>query len=345
MSLLVPLSNLSQFDSIIDARTPTEFAYDHLPHAINLPVLSNEERHEVGTLYKQSPFLGRQRGATLIARNIAQHIESTLSTYPSSWRPLIYCWRGGKRSGAFAHILRQIGWSSGQLQGGYKSYRREVIQTLETLPAQCRFVVIGGPTGSRKTQLLNTLATQGAQVFDLESLAEHKGSLLGGHPEHPQPSQPQFENRLSQALSNMNLERVIFVESESRRIGSCHLPTTLITAIRASRMILLDSPLSSRVSYILDDYQSILSHPRELMNKILALQPFHSQSQMTTWQIMAENQDWSALAKSLMANHYDPIYQKSLAKNYTLQPDKKFVVNSPEDLPHIAKQLILDWDS
>jgi tRNA 2-selenouridine synthase len=171
-SIAVTVSQLDAFDEVIDVRSPAEFALDHVPHAVNCPVLDDAERAKVGTLYAQvSPFDAKKLGAALVSKNIARHIEERFRGKEKGWRPLVYCWRGGQRSGAMAHVLRQIGWDAATLQGGYRAYRREVLVHLDTLPARFDFRVVCGATGSGKSRLLEALAAQGAQVLDLEHLA------------------------------------------------------------------------------------------------------------------------------------------------------------------------------
>src|SRR5690349_168292 len=181
--------NFKDFDAVIDARTPAEYALDHIPGAVSAPVLDDSQRAEVGTLYKQvSPFEAKKLGAALIAQNVAHHIEQMFRGKDKNWRPLVYCWRGGKRSGAMAHILREVGWDASTLEGGYRAYRRWVVQQLEEIPSRFGFHVIHGPTGSGKSRFLAALERAGAQALDLEALAAHRGSVLGGLPQRPQPS-------------------------------------------------------------------------------------------------------------------------------------------------------------
>jgi tRNA 2-selenouridine synthase len=343
MSLLTPLNAIHDFDAWIDARTPTEFAYDHLPGAINLPVLSDSERHDVGLRYAQSPFLGRQRGAILIARNIAHHLEATLSIHPASWKPLVYCWRGGKRSGAFTHILRQIGWQAGQLQGGYKAFRRLVIDINNTLPTTIKWLVIGGATGCRKTAMLREIAKLGGQILDLEALAEHKGSVLGGFSsEGKQPSQPQFENRLAEALKSYDPSRVVFVEAESRRIGQCHLPTALILAIRNSPIIPIQAERSTRVQALLEDYADKAALPAWLIDRLHHLRQYHSATRLAQWHQLIETQQWAELVEALIVQHYDPAYEKSALKNYGQRQHPPCHLTHADDYPRLARFL---WES
>ena len=168
MSAAEVLTRLHEFDTIIDARTEAEYAEDHLPGAVNWPTLNNEERIEVGTLYKQvNQFEAKKRGAAMAARNIAAHIDREVIDKPRDWKPLTYCWRGGKRSGSLALVLGQIGFKVSVIDGGYKPFRGEVLAQLPTMPQRFSWRVVCGPTGSGKTRLLHALAAAGAQVLDL----------------------------------------------------------------------------------------------------------------------------------------------------------------------------------
>jgi tRNA 2-selenouridine synthase len=189
------------FDAVIDTRSPAEFADDHIPGAVNLPVLTDTERAEVGTLYKQvSPFAARKVGAAYVSRNIARHLETHFADKPKEYRALVYCWRGGQRSGSFALVLGQVGFRTTVLAGGYKAYRGEVMDGLREMAGRITFRVLAGRTGSGKTAVLRELDTRGGNVLDLEDLAAHRGSLLGSEPGCPQPPQRLFESRLFQRL-------------------------------------------------------------------------------------------------------------------------------------------------
>ena len=314
---VVTVSQLSDFDEIIDVRSPAEFAEDHIPGAINAPVLDNEQRAEVGTLYTQeSPFIAKKRGAALIARNIAQHIESLFSDKPKQWKPLVYCWRGGQRSGAMAHILAQVGWSVGKLEGGYKNYRRQVRSDLDTLPNNLQFRVICGPTGSGKSRFLRVLHEQGAQVLDLEALAQHRGSLLGDLPDEPQPAQKMFESRVWHALHRFDVTRPVFVEAESKKIGILGTPETLLERMRHSDCLLLEAPVAARVQLLMEDYRHFLGDPALLIRRLTPLLPLHGRQVLDHWQALAQQGDWSTLVEKLLTEHYDPAYQRSTAHNF-----------------------------
>jgi tRNA 2-selenouridine synthase len=311
------LSQLGEFDAIIDVRTPAEFAEDHIPGAINCPVFSNEERITVGTLYKQvSPFAARKVGAAMVAKNIAQHLENAFHDHPKSWKPLIYCWRGGQRSGAMSIILSQVGWAAHKLEGGYKVYRRSVLDMLDTLPAAFDYRVICGATGSGKSRLLAALAESGAQVLDLEELAQHRGSVLGGMPNQPQPSQKWFENSLVQTLQKFDATQPVFVEAESNKIGRLVLPATLHNAMHSAACVLLDTAPDARLDLLLQDYQHFISAPEKLLMQLQVLQPFHGKKRLEHWATLIHAKQFRTLVAELLKLHYDPSYLRALGKHY-----------------------------
>jgi tRNA 2-selenouridine synthase len=314
---LATVAQLAEFDDIIDARSPAEYADDHVPRAVSCPVLGDDERAHVGTLYQQvSPFEAKKLGAVLVARNIARHIEAHFLDKPKDWRPLVYCWRGGQRSGAFTHILREIGWNAHRLDGGYKSWRRLVLDELETLPGRLRFHVVSGATGSGKSRVLEALAARGAQVLHLEELAAHKGSVLGDLPEAPQPSQKKFESRLHAALAGFDAERPVFTEAESRRIGAVYLPNTMIAAIRAAPCLRIEATLPARVDFLLRDYAHFLADPARLAAKLELLRSLQGHETVERWLAQVAAGDFRSLVGELLERHYDLHYQRSQAKNF-----------------------------
>ncbi|MGA7749144.1 MAG: tRNA 2-selenouridine(34) synthase MnmH [Gallionella sp.] len=337
------LSQLGQFDEIIDVRTPAEFAEDHIPGAINCPVLSDEERAAVGTLYTQvSPFEARKVGAALIARNIATHLETRFRDHPKSWRPLVYCWRGGQRSGAMCIILAQVGWAAHKLEGGYKTYRRDVLDKLEALPQSLTFKVVCGPTGSGKSRLLAAVADCGKQVLDLEMLAKHRGSVLGRLPEQAQPSQKFFGSVLLQTLQRFDPARPVFVEAESNKIGLITLPPALIAAMHASACLLVETPLATRVAGLLDDYRHYIENPELLIAHLQSLYRFHGAKQLENWTALIRAGDFSALVAELLTLHYDPSYFRATSKHYANLGRAQrvpLVSLSPDALKEIAKSL------
>ena len=340
------VSQLADFETIIDARSPAEYAADHVPGAINCPVLDDDERARIGTLYVQdSPFEARKLGAILVARNIARHIEAHFLDRPKTWRPLVYCWRGGQRSGAFTHILREIGWNAHRLEGGYKTWRHTVIAGLDTLPGRFRFMVIAGATGSAKSRLLEALAAEGAQVLHLESLAAHKGSVLGNLPDQPQPSQKAFETALYCALNGLDPARPVFVEAESRRIGIVQLPDAVLEAMRAAACIRIEADIRARVAFLMRDYDYFLSDRGRLGENLARLQGLQSNQTLARWQLLVESGQFPLLVEELLEQHYDPLYRRSQQKNYFAGGDPRLLATSdlgPEAIQLMAKRILAE---
>ena len=311
------LADLARFDAIVDARSPSEYAEDHLPGAINAPSLDDAERAQIGTLYKQrGAFEAKRVGAPLVARNIARHIEERFAAMPRGWKPLVYCWRGGGRSGSLVHVLRQVGWDAQRLEGGYKAFRRQVVADLETLPARSRFTVVCGATGSGKSRLLEALAAEGAQVLDLEKLAAHRGSVLGELPGAPQPSQKAFETAIWAALSGFDASRPVFVESESKKVGNLRVPDALIDRMRASACVRLEATAAVRVALLMDEYAHFVADPAALADRLDLLRDLHGAERIAGWKSMLGAGQWQPLVHDLLESHYDPAYRKSLFRNY-----------------------------
>jgi len=314
---IVGIDQIGCFADLIDVRSPSEFADDHLPGARSHPVLDDAERAEIGTLHVQhSAFEARRRGAVLVARNIARHVETAFAGMSPAWHPLVYCWRGGKRSRAMALVLREIGWHASLLEGGYKTYRRAVIELLERRPAEFRFLVLCGETGSAKSALLAALARAGAQVLDLESLASHRGSVLGDLPHRPQPSQRSFESGLATALRGLDPARPVFVESESRKIGNLHVPPALIAAIRAAECIRISAPREARVGHLLREYRRLGADPTAVAARLEFLIPLHGAERVERWQRQVAAGDLAGFVADILEQHYDPAYHRSMARNF-----------------------------
>ena len=311
-------ADIANFDAVIDARSPAEFAEDHLPGAVNWPVLDDAERARVGTLYVQvSALEARKVGAALVARNVAGHIEARVGAMPREWRPLVYCWRGGQRSGSLAHILGQIGFRTTQLSGGYKGFRAVVRDELQALPQRHRFSVLCGRTGSGKTRLLQRLQQHGEQTLDLEGLAHHRGSILGEMPGLPQPTQKRFETRVWQALRGFDAARPVFVESESARIGRLRVPEALLDRMHGdSRRVQVTMADEARTLLLLDEYASHTADPEAFCKLLTALVDLQGRETVAGWQAQARAGEWPALLADLMQRHYDPLYARSLQRSY-----------------------------
>ena len=299
------------FDTLIDVRSPAEFALDHIPGAINLPALSNDERITVGTIYKQvSAFDARKIGAVIVARNVAAHVEGPLAGHDGAWRPLVYCWRGGQRSGSFATILQQIGWRADTIQGGYRTYRRLVSVALYDTPLPHRLILLDGFTGTAKTDILARLALRGVQVIDLEGLARHRGSLLGGMP-GGQPSQKWFESHLAAALATLDPAKPVVVEAESSKIGERVIPPMLWQAMCAAPRVVIDAPLAARADWLLTGYADMIADPALLKQRLLPLRQHRPGPTVDTWLSLIDAGDFRGLTLALMADHYDLAYAKS----------------------------------
>lgn len=337
---LTSLADLSShgFDDIIDVRAPAEFAEDHLPGAISLPVLDDEERARVGTIYKQvSPFTARKLGAALVAKNAAKHLEGPLADRAGGWRPLVYCWRGGQRSGSFAMILGQIGWRVETLVGGYKSWRGLVVQAVYDAPVLAPVVVLDGNTGSAKTELLNLLPGFGVQVIDLEGLARHRGSLFGNV--GPQPSQKAFEGALALALAKLDPTRPVVVEAESSKIGECRVPPMLWKAMVAAPRVTVSAPRAARAAYLARAYADLTADAGRLVATVDLLRQLQPREVIEGWQALAATGDFVALADSLMERHYDPRYGKHRERMAAPMVDLAVERLDAADLPGIAERL------
>lgn len=334
------------FDAIVDVRSPAEFALDHIPGAINLPVLDDAQRAAVGTEYVQgSKFLARRSGAALVARNIAAHLEGDLADRDGSFKPLVYCWRGGQRSGAMVTVMDQVGWPVTVLDGGYQTWRRQVKAAFYDQPPAHRLVLLDGPTGSGKTALLATLAGQGAQTLDLEALAAHRGSLFGAVA-GGQPSQKAFETRLHDALSRLDPSRPVIAEAESSKIGARVIPPSLWAAMAAARVIEMTVPLAARVAHIVETYADIAADPAALDQALTRLPRRHAKATVSEWREMAARGRIAALAAELIEAHYDPAWLRTGQTRDRPAPNRIVVTDlTPAGLAVAARTVMTALDA
>lgn len=343
----LPIS-LEDFPEIIDVRSPLEFAEDHLPGAINLPVLSNEERHEVGLLHAENPYAARRLGATLITGNIHRHLSGSLANHPNSFAPLIYCWRGNLRSTSMAVVFRAIGWRARVLDGGYKAWRKFLIHDLE--PAMHGLVggliVLGGLTGCGKTRLLHELEKKGAQVLDLEGLANHRGSILGREPNAPQPSQKRFESLLWQKLRTFDPGKPVFTEAESNRIGRLQCPPALWKRLGAGRVVLVELPIEERAKLLTEDYDHFIANPTTLKETLDHLRRIRGHEQVDLWHDQIDQGKWKELLRSILEDHYDLSYRRPGSPDSVYsEPESRLPLPSaaPSDLSNAARELIASF--
>jgi tRNA 2-selenouridine synthase len=338
------IGRLADFDAVIDARSESEYAEDRLPGAINWPSLDDAQRHEVGTLYKQvNPFEARKRGASLVAANISRHIAREVMDKPKGWKPLVYCWRGGQRSGSLSLVLGQIGFTVHIVEGGYKAFRAAVLAELPALAQKLSYRVVCGPTGSGKTRLLQALEAAGAQVLDLEDLASHRSSVLGLIPGQPQPTQKRFDTLVWQKLRSFDPARPVYVESESRKVGNLAVPEPLIAAMRASACLRLDLPDDQRVRLLMEDY-AFFSEDRDLFCKRLdALVQLRGREQVQAWQAQVQAGEIEPVVRELLVKHYDPGYATSTARNFKSFADARAIApldRTPEAMAALARELV-----
>jgi tRNA 2-selenouridine synthase len=337
------VADLNAFDEIIDARSPAEFEDDRIPGALCCPVLDNDQRAIVGTIYKQqSAFEARRIGAAMVADNIAHHLREKFADKPKNWRPLVYCWRGGQRSGAFVTWLRMVGWDACQLEGGYKNWRRHVIAELDELPKKLDLRIVGGPTGSGKTRVLEALAGLGEQVIDLEDLAAHKGSVLGALPDRDQPPQKLFETQLFTALSAIDPQRPVYVEAESRKIGRIHLPEALILAMRAASCVSIDATRDARLEFLVRDYAYLGDDVALLQSRIDCLHGLQSNETLERWKALAAAHELPELFGEFIDKHYDPLYKRSQNHNYVNFAGARAVATadlSPAGIDAVAREI------
>lgn len=313
----ITVADLDLYADIIDARSEGEYAEDFIPGASNHPVLNNDERARVGTLNKvDSAFAAKRMGAALVSRNIAVMLEAHFADKPRDWAPLIYCWRGGKRSRSLTLVLREIGFKAVQLEGGYKAYRARVATELTEMPKRFHYVTICGCTGTGKTALLHALRDAGAQVIDLEGLANHKGSLLGESVTAPQPTQKRFDSLLWAELRALDPARPVFVESESKKIGLVQMPESMREQMAAGPCVWLDVPVAARVLHLRDEYEHFVADPALLMKKLAPLKSLRGGEMVERWQVLATAGNIDGLVESLLVDHYDPLYTMAIKRNY-----------------------------
>ena len=323
------------YDEIIDVRSPKEFKEDHIPYSINLPVLSNAERKMIGIIYKkESPFKAKKIGASLISKNISLIIKSRLYEKPGSWKPLIYCWRGGKRSKSLGIVLSEIGWQIKILNGGYRTYRKKVTKKIDTLVKKYKFIVISGQTGSAKSELLRKLGKLKLNIIDLEDLASHKGSLLGKIYNRKQPSQKMFESLLYQNIIRLDKSKNIFIENESSKIGNIHLPQSILKKIKTSRKINIISPLKSRVDFLIKDYKNFINKKDSFKELFDYAELKKGKNFVKKWRLLYKEENWPELALQLIENYYDPLYnynklnkKNNIIKNYKIETLSTYELN------------------
>jgi tRNA 2-selenouridine synthase len=338
---LAPLP-LDGYALVIDARSPREYAEDHVPGAVNLPVVDNDEYAAVGTLYKADLRSAYTIGIEYALHNIARQAKPLIAQYAPDDRFLVYCFRGGKRSQLWANNLRTVGFEVDVIEGGWKRYRAWVRESLEALPGCYAYRVLCGPTNSGKTRLLAALAQAGAQVLDLEGLARHRGSLLGDLPDMPQPTQKYFDTLLLDALRRLDPSRPVWIEAESKRIGRLQLPDALFAAMHRSQPVHLEAGMAERVRLCREDYPNLVADPVAMVRRLEPLKPLVGGKELALWQSLAAEGRVDELFERTMVAHYDPCYARST--EYAFGPGesgRRLALDSlaPEALAEVARAL------
>lgn len=326
---------LARTRPVIDVRSPAEFAHAHVPGAVSIPLFDNEERARVGTTYKQ---IGRDeavlQGLDVVGPKLAGFVRQVRELAAYGDDMLVHCWRGGMRSGSFAWLLETSGFRVATLQGGYKAYRQEVLQAFEQPQ---NIVILGGKTGSAKTDVLAQLQQRGEQVIDLEALANHKGSSYGRIGQLPQPTSEQFENLLYQQWTQLDPTRRVWIEDESRSVGVCFVPPGLWQQMRTAPVVFLDVDLEQRVDYLVDTYGQFpheeLLEATDRLKKRLG----NDRHQLAMQAI--ERRDYAEVTR-ITLQYYDKAYLFGLAQRDSVQVHK---IEVPGIDPAQNAETLIKW--
>ena len=296
------------YNRILDVRSQNEYLEDKIPNSINVPVLNNKERVIIGLKYKENSFEARKHGASIINKNISKIINKNLITKKD--KVLIYCWRGGLRSLSLYLVLKQIGYDVDILEGGYKSYRKFIVNFFDQKINKYIFNQIKGVTGVGKTLFLKTLNDR-YQVLDLEGIAKHKGSILGDLPGKIQPSQKYFETLIFNKINNFNIKKVIWVESESIKIGKLSIPSRLWLRMDKGIKIKLESSIEERIKFILKDYKYFIKEPLLMEKAMKVLKKIIIKKDYKNIEKNLKNKDYRSFVENLITKHYDKAYKKT----------------------------------
>ncbi|CAL6367281.1 unnamed protein product [Bathycoccus prasinos] len=304
------------YDLVCDVRSPSEYKDDHVPFAISTPVLSDQQREEIGTMYVQvDPFEAKKLGAKLTSENLSKILEEHFLHLPKTTKVCVYCFRGGERSLSLAHVLSRIGFDVSYVPGGYKKYRETTLKYLKEEAAKFRYHVVAGKTGCAKGKLLDALEKRGAQVIDLERFAEHRGSVLGEDPENGfvgQPSQKMFDSRLAHKMRKFDEKRVIFVEGESSMIGKVQIPTMTWKRMGEGKATILSIPMEHRVKWIRQNYEHFeTTEVPRLLEKLQVLEKRVGNERVNQWRSLVAEKKWDQFVEEILVHHYDRAYDQA----------------------------------
>ncbi|MFA8298854.1 MAG: tRNA 2-selenouridine(34) synthase MnmH [Hyphomicrobiales bacterium] len=305
---------LSKSIPIIDVRSPLEFEQGHIPGALNIPLFSNEEREIVGTTYKQVGKMKAIEQGLDFTGNKMKDIAIRGLKVSKRKSLLVHCWRGGMRSNSMAWLWNIMGVKCYLLEGGYKSYRNQLLQDFKSLD---NLHILQGATGSGKTYIIHELERQGEQVIDLEKIANHKGSAFGELGERPQPTTQQFQNNLHTKLKSLDLDKRIWVEGESRTIGKVYLPETLWEKMNTSKVVEVNIPQEKRIQHLVKDYGKY--NNEDLIKSVEKIQKRFGFDKAKTCIDYLKNSQYEEATKMLL-DYYDKAYSFSREKYKTNTP-------------------------
>ncbi|HOP03271.1 MAG TPA: tRNA 2-selenouridine(34) synthase MnmH [Tenuifilaceae bacterium] len=333
-SLRISIDKFLEFRSsipVVDVRSPGEYHRGHIPGAVNIPLFNDDERAEVGTIYKQKGRLSAiHRGLDIIGPQMSEKVRLAHEVACNN-KLMVYCWRGGMRSSSMSWLFNQVGIETRVLVGGYKSFRRTAQKQFE-LPF--KIIVLGGMTGSGKTAILNELVSMDEQVIDLEGLAHHKGSAFGGIGQQKQPTTEHFENKLFDELFKIDTNQWLWLEDESHSIGSVFIPLPLFQQMRQAKTIAIERPFSVRVDRLVEEYAYF--PPNELSQAVSRITKRLGGDNAKVSLESIERGDYRK-AIEICLKYYDKTYQYGLDKRDV----KPTTIQLDEDDPtENAKKLI-----
>jgi tRNA 2-selenouridine synthase len=297
---------------LIDVRTPKEYAAETIPGSVNIPVLLDNERVEVGTAYKQiSKEKAKELGVEFISKRLPEVFQE-INNLNKKYKKLVFlCARGGMRSGSMTSLFSSLGYKCSKLTDGYKGYRKFISEDLIRVNSGIKYIVLHGRTGVGKTKVLQQLEAKGYSVLDLEKYADHKGSIFGAIGEKRKQSQKRFESLIYEHLRE-NQHNYVLVESESKRIGDVYLPDTISDSMKDGLHLFLDTSLDHRVKILMEDYAD--ASEESILNCINFLKKYLGKEKTENYSELTKSKNYAQLAGELVVDYYDPLYEKSIKK-------------------------------
>jgi len=324
--------------AVVDVRSESEYKQGHFPSAYSIPLFNDEERKIVGTKYKkESPLEAMSAGLGFAKKRLSYYAQEA-NKITKNKKLLLYCWRGGMRSKSFSFVMQMCGIDTYVLEGGYKAIRKEVLQLFTT---NFKLIVLGGYTGSAKTEILQKLSKKGEQIVDLEGLAHHKGSVFGGIDEEVQTSTEDFENRLWKKVKDLDVKQYVWVEDESMQIGRNTIPKAFYNQMKDANVIKLIFPTSQRIEFLISKYTSddnaLIVGIEKVKKRLGGLETKNA--------IEAIKNKNYVLAAELLLKYYDKAYEYGLSKRnketvFSLSLEDMFDDEIPEKIIQKRKEVI-----